>query len=115
VYGNGSSRTLDRSEGVPLIRNAMDFSPERSRIELITDTSKHKTTFMVRDFGPGIPDYALTKIFDKFYSLQRPDTGKKSTGLGLNLVKEVAALHKGQIELTNCLDGGAKAVLILPV
>jgi two-component system, OmpR family, sensor histidine kinase CreC len=96
-----------------LIQNAVDFSPVQGRIELSADTDKHKFRFMVRDFGQGIPDYALTKIFDKFYSLQRPDTGKKSTGLGLNLVKEVATLHKGEIELINCLDGGVHAILTL--
>ena len=53
----------------------------------------------VRDEGAGIPDYALNKLFDKFYSLQRPDTGRKSTGLGLNLVQEVAAVHKGTVRL----------------
>lgn len=98
-----------------LIQNAVDFSPVRSRIELGAERSEGKCRFMVRDFGSGIPDYALAKIFDKFFSLQRPDTGKKSTGLGLNLVKEVAALHKGEIELTNCPDGGVMAILILPV
>jgi hypothetical protein len=34
-------------------------------------------------FGAGIPDYATDKVFDKFYSLQRPGSGKKSSGLGL--------------------------------
>jgi two-component system, OmpR family, sensor histidine kinase CreC len=97
-----------------LIQNAMDFSPARGRIELTMDSEKRKCRFIVRDFGPGIPDYALAKVFDKFYSLQRPDTGKKSTGLGLNLVKEVAGLHHGEIELINCPDGGVRAVLILP-
>ncbi|RPI76805.1 MAG: two-component system sensor histidine kinase CreC [Desulfobacteraceae bacterium] len=97
-----------------LIQNAVDFSPAQGRIELCADTDAKKFRFLVRDFGPGIPDYALTKIFDKFFSLQRPDTGKKSTGLGLNLVKEVASLHHGEIELINCPDGGAQAVLTLP-
>jgi two-component system, OmpR family, sensor histidine kinase CreC len=96
-----------------LIQNSVDFSPVQGRVELSANTDKHKCRFIVRDFGPGIPDYALTKIFDKFYSLQRPDTGKKSTGLGLNLVKEVAVLHNGEIELTNCPDGGVKAILTL--
>ena len=49
----------------------------------------------------GIPDYAEHRIFDKFFSLQRPDTGKKSTGLGLNFVKEVASLHQGAVKLEN--------------
>jgi two-component system sensor histidine kinase CreC len=49
----------------------------------------------VRDHGPGVPDYALDRAFEKFYSLRRPDTGKKSTGLGLSFVHEIAQLHQG--------------------
>jgi two-component system, OmpR family, sensor histidine kinase CreC len=45
---------------------------------------------MVEDHGTGIPEFALQKVFDKFFSLQRPDSGKKSTGIGLNFVKEIA-------------------------
>jgi len=96
-----------------LIQNAVDFSPVQGRIELCADTDGKTCRFLVRDFGPGIPDYALSKIFDKFFSLQRPDTGKKSTGLGLNLVKEVAGLHQGEIVLINCPDGGARAILVI--
>jgi two-component system sensor histidine kinase CreC len=69
----------------------------------------------IADSGPGIPDYAKDKIFEKFFSLQRPDTGKKSTGLGLNFVKEVAELHFGSISLENLQQGGVKATLTLPV
>ena len=98
-----------------LIQNAVDFSPAQGRIELCADTDGKRCRFLVRDFGPGIPDYALAKVFDKFFSLQRPDTGKKSTGLGLNLVKEVAVLHNGEIALVNCPDGGAQAVLVIPL
>jgi two-component system, OmpR family, sensor histidine kinase CreC len=55
----------------------------------------------VRDQGPGIPTYAQDKVFEKFYSLARPHSKKKSTGLGLSFVKEIAALHKGRVELGN--------------
>jgi two-component system sensor histidine kinase CreC len=54
-------------------------------------------------------------VFDKFFSLQRPDTGRKSTGLGLNLVREVAVLHKGEIRLANLPEIGLRAILSLPV
>lgn len=98
-----------------LLHNAVDFSPQGGRIEVSADRDGDQCRITVRDYGPGIPDYALLKIFDKFYSLQRPDTGKKSTGLGLNLVKEVAALHKGEVRLENCTDVGVLAVLTLMI
>jgi two-component system sensor histidine kinase CreC len=68
----------------------------------------------VRDHGPGIPDYADERVFEKFYSLARPATGKKSTGLGLAFVKEIAELHHGRVTLRNADGGGALATLSLP-
>jgi two-component system sensor histidine kinase CreC len=70
---------------------------------------------MIEDRGPGIPDYARDKVFDKFFSLQRPDSGKKSTGLGLNFVREVTILHNGTVALENRPEKGALATLSLPV
>ena len=52
----------------------------------------------MRDQGPGIPEYAKDKIFEKFYSLERP-SGKKSTGLGLTFAREAILLHGGVIQL----------------
>jgi two-component system sensor histidine kinase CreC len=54
-------------------------------------------------------------VFEKFYSLPRPATAKKSTGLGLSFVKEIAELHRGRVTLKNGLDGGAVAALSLPL
>jgi len=60
----------------------------------------------VCDQGPGIPSYAEDKVFEKFYSLARPHSRKKSTGLGLSFVKEIASLHRGRIALGNRSDSG---------
>jgi len=71
---------------------------------------------VIRDHGPGIPDYARERLFERFYSTPRPDdSGRKSTGLGLSLVREVALLHGGGIIVDNHPGGGALARLILPV
>jgi two-component system sensor histidine kinase CreC len=53
-------------------------------------------------------------VFEKFYSLPRPDTGRKGTGLGLAFVREVATLHGGGARLSNHPEGGAIATLVLP-
>lgn len=98
-----------------LIQNAIDFSPAHGRIDITIQADAKALSFTVEDEGPGIPEYAREKVFDKFFSLQRPDTGKKSTGLGLNLVKEVAALHHGDIRLENREGKGLRATLRLPV
>ncbi|HHQ4539276.1 TPA: ATP-binding protein, partial [Aeromonas veronii] len=69
--------------------------------------------FRVTDSGLGIPDYALPRIFERFYSLPRPDKGK-SSGLGLSFAHEVAHQHGGRLTLSNRPEGGALAELWLP-
>ena len=56
-------------------------------------------TITVADRGPGVPDFALERVFERFYSLPRPDGGSRSSGLGLCFVAEVAALHGGDATL----------------
>ena len=96
-----------------LIDNAIDFSPDGSPVDVVLDGNGPRIVYRVRDRGPGIPDYAGNKVFEKFFSLQRPRTQKKSTGLGLAFVKEIANLHRGGIALANHPDGGAVATLTL--
>jgi two-component system sensor histidine kinase CreC len=84
-----------------LIQNTIDFSPAQGKIELTAQVEKRTVNFVVEGRGPGIPDYAKERVFEKFFSLQRPNTGKKSTSLGLNLVREVAVIHKGKVRLEN--------------
>ena len=96
------------------MQNALEFSPSDSvvAVELVASASGIRLT--VTDDGPGIPGYALERVFDRFYSLPRPDTGRKSSGLGLSIVREIARLHGGEIELENRPAGGARATLTLP-
>lgn len=97
-----------------LLENALDFSPSNSVITIQLSDYQTYREISIRDTGVGIPEYALNKIFDKFYSLPRPGSNQKSTGLGLNFVQEVAKLHHGNIKLQNHEWGGTEAVLTLP-
>lgn len=98
-----------------LLDNAIDFSPAGAEVLLALEASARRAIVSVRDRGPGIPDYAKDKVFEKFYSLARPHSQKKSTGLGLAFVKEIAVLHRGRVELANAPRGGAVATLTLPL
>jgi two-component system, OmpR family, sensor histidine kinase CreC len=97
-----------------LLENALDFSPPNSEIKVTVIEEIHQIQIKIKDQGTGIPDYALNKVFDKFYSLPRPSTNQKSTGLGLNFVQEVAKLHSGRITLQNYEAEGAEALFTLP-
>lgn len=96
-----------------LIANALDFSPEDSVISISVAAVDQGIALIVRDRGCGMPSFALEKAFHKFFSLSRPDTGKKSTGLGLPFVAEVAALHGGSVRLVNA-EPGLEVVMTLP-
>lgn len=98
-----------------LLDNALAFAPPDSRITLAAQVQAGQLQLSVHDQGPGLPDYALGRVFERFYSLPRPDGAPKSTGLGLPFVREVASLHGGQAELINHPAGGALARLTLPV
>jgi two-component system, OmpR family, sensor histidine kinase CreC len=97
-----------------LLENALDFSPPNSIININVTEENQQIHIQIKDQGTGIPDYALDKIFDKFYSLPRAASGQKSTGLGLNFVQEVAKLHGGSVSLSNHRDGGVLAIMALP-
>jgi len=97
-----------------LVGNASEFSPTGSCIRIVTSVDGQSLTLSVIDSGTGIPDYAMPRLFERFYSLPRPNAGK-STGLGLPFVKEVALLHKGSIDIGNNAEGGACARMTLPL
>ena len=98
-----------------LLDNAIDFSRAGSTVFLQLREANSQVELHVRDQGTGIPDYAQGRVFERFYSTPRPDTGQRGTGLGLNLVEQAARLHGGTITLANYPDGGVEAVLALPV
>lgn len=99
-----------------LVQNAADFSPDGGVVSIGLKTVDDRVCFIIEDEGPGLPDYAQQRVFERFYSLPRPHNGKKSSGLGLCFVREAALLHGGTVELEN-RDGdkGARAVFAVPV
>ena len=98
-----------------LVENASDFAPEGGTIGIDAVAEPGSLRIRVLDRGAGIPDYAQDRVFERFYSLPRPDGGNRSSGLGLCFVAEVADLHGGSATLANRADGGAAAELRLPL
>jgi two-component system sensor histidine kinase CreC len=118
VRGEG---VLLREALVNLLQNAFEFSPAGGEVTLGWTVANGRVVFAVEDTGPGVPDYALPRVFERFYSLPRPGAGRKSTGLGLALVREIAHLHGGEATLANRPEacppgrGGARATIWIPV
>jgi len=84
-----------------LLDNALEFTPPGGSINLDAEPVGDAWRLSVSNSGSAIPDYARDRLFERFYSLPRPDTGQKSTGLGLAFVREVAQLHGGTISVDN--------------
>ncbi|MCB1210798.1 MAG: two-component system sensor histidine kinase CreC, partial [Verrucomicrobiales bacterium] len=105
---------LLRRAFVNLIENAVDFSPEKSSIEISAARQGTSVEVRIRDHGPGIPEYAAARLFERFYSLKHQQTGRKGTGLGLAFVKETVDLHHGTITVANHPDGGTLAAMTIP-
>jgi two-component system sensor histidine kinase CreC len=97
-----------------LLDNAIAFSPRGGRIVLDLTRDEGSACIRVTDAGPGIPDYAGDRVFERFYSLPRPN-GSRSSGLGLPFAREVAGLHGGTVAVGNGEGGGAVATLRLPL
>ena len=108
-------RFLLRQALTNLLQNALDFSSRGGVVRFEEDAAAGRVIFKISDEGPGVPEYALPKVFDRFYSLARPGTTQKSTGIGLALVREIAYLHSGDATLGNRPGGGAEANLWLPI
>jgi len=105
---------LLRQALVNLMDNAADFAPRGSVVEITIGRDGTRWNVAVADRGPGVPDYALERAFERFYSLPRPGGGSRSSGLGLCFVAEVAGLHDGAATLANREGGGTIATLSLP-
>lgn len=106
-------RFLVRQALANLLDNALDFTPAGGRVRVSSRETPADVTIVVGNDGEPIPDFALPRLTERFYSLPRPATGRKSTGLGLNFVAEVALLHGGALEVVN-VEGGVEARLTFP-
>lgn len=97
-----------------LLENAIDFSPAGEEV-VIRLEADGAAVLTIDDRGPGIPEFAVEKIFERFFSLRHLTATRKGTGLGLTLVREAAILHHGSVNLENQADGGARARFQIPI
>lgn len=96
-----------------LLDNALDFTPPGGVLRWSAEVDGEQLQLCLFNTGEAIPDYALLRLTERFYSLPRPNTGRKSTGLGLNFVQEVVHLHGGALQVGN-VPGGVEVCVRLP-
>src|SRR6478609_577216 len=81
-----------------VLRNGIRYSPEKSPIELnISETAKD-AAITIRDYGPGVPEESLGRIFDPFFRVEEArNTNGGGSGLGLSIAKRAVCVHRGTI------------------
>ena len=90
-----------------LLDNALDFSADSAKMFIQLNNNTHhlqnhqKVEFNIFNEGEWIPEYALTQVFDTYFSLPRPMSQQRSSGIGLSIVKQVIEQHHGQIQIKN--------------
>ena len=97
-----------------LVENAVHYSPEAAAIRLEATRENGAVRISVSDSGPGIPPDDLSRVFERFYRVDKSRSRPGGTGLGLAIVKHLIELHGGQARAENQPDGGARFVIILP-
>jgi two-component system sensor histidine kinase KdpD len=99
---------------VNVLENAVKYSPEYCSIEVSAELVDGKARIKIADRGEGIPPEDLTRVFDKFYRVQRPES-VSGTGLGLSISKGIVEAHGGQIYASRGDGGGTVITIDLPV
>jgi two-component system, OmpR family, phosphate regulon sensor histidine kinase PhoR len=97
-----------------LAENAVNYSPERATITLNASRRNGTVEMKVSDSGPGIPPQDLTRVFERFYRVDKSRSRPGGTGLGLAIVKHLVELHGGSARAENRPEGGATFTITLP-
>jgi signal transduction histidine kinase len=113
AFAVGDSELLQRAiENV--VRNAIRYSPAGSPVETNIVVEGKGLVLSVRDFGPGVPDEQLPKIFNPFFRVDGSrDASSGGIGLGLAIAQRAIRLHQGEIHATNAKPG-LRVTITLP-
>lgn len=98
-----------------VLRNAIRYSPRDSAIEIAVGREAGRAAVRIRDFGPGVPEASLSRLFDAFYRVES-DRNRTSggIGLGLSIARRAIELHKGSIRARNA-EPGLEVTIQLPI
>ena len=97
-----------------LVENANNYTPDGADIRIATTAGPGQVTLTVSDSGPGIPPDDLSRVFERFYRVDKSRSRPGGTGLGLAIVKHLVELHGGSVRADNRAEGGALFVVTLP-
>ena len=103
IKGN---RELLRRAVENVLHNANRHSPEHSSIDVSIAEESDAAAITIRDYGPGVPEDALSRIFDPFFRVDEArDAMSGGSGLGLSIAKQAVQVHQGTITAENASPG----------
>ncbi len=112
IYGNS---LLIEQALVNLIDNSVKYSPPFTKIEIVCRDSGEGVYITVKDNGPGIPQKDLSRIFERFYRVDKTRSRELGgTGLGLAIVKHIVISHGGEVDVESELGGGSDFSMFFP-
>lgn len=98
-----------------LIDNAIKYTPQGGRIDLIVRLEKDRVRISICDTGIGIDQKNLPRLFDKFFRIDdKFKDSAPSSGLGLSIAQSVAKLHQGEITVSSQIGKGTVFTVDLP-
>jgi signal transduction histidine kinase len=98
---------------INLVSNAIQYSTEKREVILSVSAEEKEVRFSVRDFGRGIDEHYLDKVFEKFFKI--PGSDQTGTGLGLAISKDFITKQKGKIWVESKTGEGSVFSFTLPV
>ena len=99
-----------------LIENAIQYSPSGTEVEVVLAVDGGKAILAVTDQGPGIPQDHISRLFERFYRVDKDRSRSLGgTGLGLSIVRNVAAAHGGTARVTSEIGKGSRFWIELPL
>jgi len=97
-----------------LIQNGIKFT-DKGGVEISTSSERQDIKIEVSDTGQGIPGKDLPRIFNPFFKTKGRDQIVEGSGLGLTIVREIVALHSGEIKVESEVGKGTTFAVLLPV
>ena len=98
-----------------LISNAATYAPKGSVIQVVLKKSENRLAFSVTDQGSGIPDHVMSSIFSRYRRQEAAEDGRYGIGLGLVVVRAVAAAHEGTTMIQRLPEGGTRVTVTIPI
>src|SRR5262249_41247898 len=89
-----------------VVRNAVRYAPSETAVKIALERNGATASVRVRDFGPGVPEESLHRLFDPFYRVEA-ERGRSTSGVGLGAsrARRAVELHKGRLRATNANPG----------